>query len=120
MAYHNFAEFLKSVEGKPFLPDAHRFVEAEHRRAEAAARRGGRGRTPRDYAAETYERQLRGVLFYFYSGRKADGLYSEEFALLRPLAQRWVEMGQLKSEAMAEFDRNDEALARGEGTEWPV
>ncbi len=47
--------------------------------------------------------QMGGLLFYVHSGVKANGLTSAEFALLRPLAEAWVQRGQFKPEALNAF-----------------
>lgn len=104
MSRYNFAEFVNGLVGMDFH-EAWRIANQEGRQAEReaiAGHRRGRKRE-RNYGAEEYNRQMGGLLFYVHSGVKANGLTSAEFALLRPLAEAWVQRGQFKPEALNAF-----------------
>lgn len=105
MPNYNFAEFVHSLVGKS-RREAHANADREARKAEAAVNAGLRGRSGqqnRDYQAEDYRRQLGGLLFFCWHAMRANGLTDEEFALIRPLAEGWVEQGELSREGLGVF-----------------
>jgi hypothetical protein len=51
-----------------------------------------------------YATFLSGLSFWFHCGIRPAAITAEEFLLLRPLAERWIERRELRSSVLAEFD----------------
>ena len=51
-----------------------------------------------------YATFLTGLSFWFHCGLRPAAISTEEFLLLRPLAEQWIERGQLRPSVLAEFD----------------
>jgi hypothetical protein len=52
----------------------------------------------------TYATFLTGLSFWFHCGIRPAAISTEEFLLLRPLAERWIQRGELRPSVLAEFD----------------
>lgn len=113
MRDYDFAQFVKSIEDSSFFEAAAK-SDAEIRVAESDAKRESRKKRSidRDSRPARYRDQIGGLLFWFHSCQKANGLTNSEFLLIEPLCQKLVSKGQLKKEALDVFEGVKKKLAQ--------
>ena len=96
---YNFQEFLGNVGELDYSEMLQAFVrEATAVEARLSPGRGRRGINKQyRWIAVEYLRLLKGFIFFLRSGMKPNGLSMEDFCYFRPVVEKLIEKGQLKS-----------------------
>jgi len=102
---YNFEDFLGTIGELDYSEMLQASVrEATDVEAQLSPGRGGRG-ISKEYRwlAVEYVRLLKGFIFFLRSSIKPNGLSMEEFQCLRPVVEKLVKKGQLKSSVLDLF-----------------
>jgi len=111
MQHYGFADFLKKVEDLDHVEVLRvandRCIQVENF---SFGRKGAVDR--RESGSLEFINKLKGLLSWLHHGRRPNGISEYDFQLIKPLAERLVEKGQLNLLALDEFEVLSQAGGR--------